>query len=324
MTWTPLSNAVCWRSSTRYWISRDGDRERWLAEHHSTEPELLRALQRLLASDRQHAQALPTAVPQARLVAPDLPPPARVGVYRVVSLLGRGGMGQVYLGERDDGLFEQKVAIKLMSPGLFPAAAAELFDNERRLLARLRHRNIAQLYDGGVTPEGRPFFVMELIGGEPLDQYCAQHKLSLTQTIALFLDACAAVRHAHLNLVVHADLKPSNILVDGEGQVKLLDFGIARLQLGSAQGQTATLPAPLTLAYASPQRREREAPVPADDVYALGVTLFELLTGTRPPDASGNPATANASVRALSADLTAISSAQQRPRRRIAMPVSAN
>ncbi|MGQ0619047.1 MAG: protein kinase domain-containing protein [Panacagrimonas sp.] len=260
----------------------DEDRERWIAEQYSTDPELLIALRRLLDTDRKHAQALPTAVPQAGRLAPEMTPPARVGVWRLMSCLGRGGMGQVYLGERDDGLFEQKVAIKLMAPGLFPAAATQLFDNERRVLARLRHPHIAQIYDGGVTPEDKlPFFAMELVEGEPIDSYCVQRDLPVAETLRLFLDACDAVQHAHQNLVVHADLKPSNIHVDRAGQVKLLDFGIARLVEQGAD-LTQDLPQPLTPAYASPSRQAGEPATPADDVYSLGVVLFELLAGVRP------------------------------------------
>lgn len=258
----------------------DEDRERWAIEQFSAEPELLIALRRLLETDRRHAQALPTALPQARRLAPVLTPPT-VGVWRLGECLGRGGMGQVYLGERDDGLFEQKVAIKLMAPGLFPAAAALLFDNERRVLARLRHPHIAQIYDGGVTPQGQPFFAMELVEGEPIDGYCAERDLPVREVLRLFLDACSAIRHAHQNLVVHADLKPSNIHVDRAGQVKLLDFGIARLVAQNAE-QTQDLPQPLTPAYASPGRQAGEPATPTDDVYSLGVVLFELLAGVRP------------------------------------------
>lgn len=170
------------------------DRERWIAERYAAEPELRAALRRLLEADRCQAQSPPTVVPQARQLAPELTPPSHVGVWRLAHCLGRGGMGQVYLGVRDDGPFEQKVAIKLMAPGLFPAAATQLFDNERRVLARLRHPHIAQIYDGGLTPQQLPFFAMELVEGEPIDQYCAVRELSVPDVVRTRLRAGPARR----------------------------------------------------------------------------------------------------------------------------------
>lgn len=273
------------------------ERGAWAAAQCGDDDELRAAVQALLDADAKLSGTLPTVVPAGRpAFTGRASPPDRVGVYRVGAKLGGGGMGDVYLAERDDGLFERKVAVKLMAPGLFAAAAAALFDNERRLLARLRHPHIATLLDGGIASEGVPYLVMELVEGVPIDRWCFDQKLPVRETVRLFLDVCAAVRHAHQQLVVHADLKPSNILVDREGQVKLLDFGIARLvHANSAEGVTPGFPLPLTPAYASPRRRAGDLPTPADDVYALGVVLFELLAGDRPSeraDATERPSTA--------------------------------
>ena len=209
-----------------------------------------------------------------------------MGPYRLVRELGHGGMGAVFLGERCDGLFEQRVAIKVARLGLAGDEAIRLFLAERRILAGLEHPRIARLLDGGVTPDGLPFFAMEYVEGVPIGDYCDAKGLSLTERIELFLGVCAAVDHAHRRLVVHRDLKPSNILVTASGEIKLLDFGIAKLLDGDDEG-THTLERRLTPAYAAPEQIRGERVTTATDVWALGVVLYELLVGRRPSCARG-------------------------------------
>ena len=173
--------------------------------------------------------------PAAQLAAPLLdgtaaiggPLPERIGPFRVVREIGRGGMGRVMLGERADGQFEQRVAIKVIHQGA--PGVLRRFVEERRILALLEHPGIARLVDGGITEQGLPYFAMELVDGEPIDRYCETHDLTLDQRLELFAGVCDAVAYAHQHLVVHRDLKPSNILVTPAGHVKLLDFGIAKL-----------------------------------------------------------------------------------------------
>jgi serine/threonine protein kinase/Tfp pilus assembly protein PilF len=208
-----------------------------------------------------------------------------VGSYRLVRLLGRGGMGVVFLAERDDRQFEKQVALKLLPLGIGSTEAMQRFLLERQILARLEHPGIARLLDGGVTEDGTPYYVMEYVEGLPIDDYCDASRLTVAARLELFLKVCDAVDHAHRHLVVHRDLKPNNILVTSDGEVKLLDFGIARMldRERSAGGSTVTGQAhPMTLAYASPEQ-VRGAPITtASDVYSLGVLLYKLLTGCHP------------------------------------------
>lgn len=210
----------------------------------------------------------------------------RVGRYRLLSLLGRGGMGAVYRAVREDD-YEKAVAVKLLRGGLASAELRRSFETERRVLARLEHACIARLYDGGVTDDGQPYLVMELVeGGRPLQLHCAEQRLGTRARLELFLRVCEAVQHAHRNLVVHRDLKPGNILVTPDGTPKLLDFGIARLLPDPAEAPdaavTATALQALTPDYASPEQVRGEAVSVATDVYSLGVMLYELLAGRRP------------------------------------------
>jgi len=212
--------------------------------------------------------------------------PERIGPFRVVREIGRGGMGHVFLGERADGQFEQRVALKLIqhgSPGI-----VRRFVEERRILALLEHPNIARLVDGGLTADGLPYFAMELVDGEPIDQYCTSRNLPLDARLQLFAHVCDAVAYAHQRLVIHRDLKPSNILVTAGPQVKLLDFGIAKL-LGDAGGEdlTGTGFSPMTPQFAAPEQIRGLAVSTATDVYSLGVLLYLLLTGERPYDLRG-------------------------------------
>ena len=212
-------------------------------------------------------------------------PGATVGPYRLIRELGRGGMGEVWLAERIDGLVARPVAIKLPVMHGSRHALAERFARERRILAPLEHPHIARLYDAGFAGDGQPYLALEYVEGEPIDIYCNTHRVDLRGRIALFLQALGAVQYAHTNLVLHRDLKPSNILVTSEGKVKLLDFGIAKLMDdGSTQETALTQMAggALTLDYASPEQIAGAPLSTASDVYALGVVLYELFCGERP------------------------------------------
>jgi|HubBroStandDraft_6_1064221.scaffolds.fasta_scaffold05162_4 predicted Ser/Thr protein kinase len=211
----------------------------------------------------------------------------RLGAWRIIHLIGRGGMGEVYEASRADGNFEQRVAIKLLQR----EAAAQMvrFQAERQILARLEHPGIARLYDGGVTEDGRPFMVMEFVEGRPITEYCQITQATFEQRIALFTQVCDAVAYAHRNLIVHRDLKPSNILVTPGGAVKLLDFGIAKLLDAQRARVTQAAATPMTPICAAPEQLTGGAVTTATDVYALGLLLFELLCGTHPWMGSDTP-----------------------------------
>ena len=203
----------------------------------------------------------------------------RIGPWRIAGVIGHGGMGAVYRGERVDGGFQQQAAIKLIRVGLDQPALRRRFLRERQILARLQHANIAALLDGGVNEAGAPYFAMELVEGEPIDRWCDEQALSVRERVRLFLQVCGAVQHAHRNLVVHRDLKPGNILVAVDGQAKLLDFGIAKLLQDDAG---ATKERVLTPEFAAPEQLSGEAITTATDVYALGIVLHRLLAGGAP------------------------------------------
>ncbi|MCP4659330.1 MAG: serine/threonine protein kinase [bacterium] len=214
----------------------------------------------------------------------DLATGLRIGHYRALRLLARGGMGSVYLAVRADD-FEKQVALKLIKRGMDSEEIVRRFRNERQILANLDHPNIARILDGGTTDDDRPYFVMEYVEGEPIDQYCDARKLSTRERLELFRKVCAALHFAHQNLVVHRDLKPSNILITADGVPKLLDFGIAKLLSSESTYQTlATGPAcrPMTLKYASPEQVREQPVTTASDVYSLGVLFYQLLTGRLP------------------------------------------
>jgi len=210
----------------------------------------------------------------------------RVGVYRIVAEIGSGGMSEVYRAVRDDDEYHKEVAVKLLRSGFDTHALLKRFKVEKQILATLDHPNIAKLLDGGSTEEGLPFLVMDYIPGSPIDDYCAAHRLRLRQRLELFLILCKAVQHVHQHLMVHGDLKCSNVLVKDDGTVKLLDFGIARLLTPSPAPSTSdgapTALIALTPDYASPEQIQGGPITTASDVYSLGVMLFRLITGTLP------------------------------------------
>jgi serine/threonine protein kinase len=209
-----------------------------------------------------------------------------VGNYKLVSVLGHGGTGTVYLGERADRQYSAQVAVKIVDNTTMQGELGLRFRAERQILASLNHANIARLIDAGETEDGNPYLVMEYVHGEPLDRYCDRQQLGLRERLQLFLDICSAVQYAHQNLVVHRDLKPANILVTAEGAPKLLDFGIAKLldagEAAAAMALTRMNDRLLTPEYASPEQILGRPVTTASDVYALGVVLYELLTGLRP------------------------------------------
>src|SRR5262249_46060710 len=200
-------------------------------------------------------------------------------------LVGRGGMGVVYEAERDDEQFQRQVALKIIKRGMDTDFVRDRFLRERQILASLDHPHIARLFDGGATPDGLPYFVMEFVAGESITTYCRRRRLSVNEKLKLFRKVCSAVQHAHQKLVIHRDLKPSNILIAEDGAPKLLDFGIAKmLSPDGSQTNTRTETALrlMTPEYASPEQARGQAVATTTDVYSLGVVLYELLTERRP------------------------------------------
>ena len=262
--------------------------ERWAmaATLGADNPALLEELLSLLAASEADADALRAVPPGLALAAirVQLDPPRAglcVGPWRLVSLIAHGGQGDVYRAERVDGQFTQGVAIKLLRSGLDREWPASRFETERQILASLDHPNLARLLDGGTTDEGVPYFVMELVEGQPIDRYCTEQALSLRERLKLFRTVCQVVGYAHSKAVVHRDLKCDNILVTPEGVVKLVDFGIAK-KLGAAAEITATAQRMMTLTYCSPEQVRGDPVTVASDVYSLGVVLYRLLTDASP------------------------------------------
>ena len=258
------------------------ERKKVLDKECAGDPELRADVESLLA----HHDA-PTVTDMSGTVRDETTgQPRRIGPYRVLHELGRGGMGVVYLGVRDDDQFKQHVAIKVLKRGMDTDEILRRFELERQVLAALNHPGIARLYDGGVTEHGLPYFAIEYVDGQPLDDYCDTRRLRIDERLELFRLVCAAVHYAHQNLVVHRDLKPGNILVTSEGVPKLLDFGIAKLINPQLSMAAADPTRPdlriMTPEYASPEQVRGNPITTASDVYALGVLLYELVTGHRP------------------------------------------
>ncbi len=237
-------------------------------------------VEKLLASDADESEFLQSS-PINAITSDSLRIPEQIGKYKILREIGRGGMGAVYLAERED--LKKQVALKIIKRGMDTDEILRRFQTERQILANLEHPNIARLLDGGVSDDGLPFIVMEYVAGEDLLAFCDENNLSLTQKLDLFRKICAAVQYAHQNLVVHRDLKPSNIVVTKTGEPKLLDFGISKfLSSENDQTGTATSLGMMTPNYASPEQFRGETVSTATDIYSLGVILFELLTGNLP------------------------------------------
>ena len=206
-----------------------------------------------------------------------------IGRYRLIEPIGRGGMGTVWMAERSDGAFDQRVALKLIKRGMDTDEVIARFRRERQIMARLEHPNIARLLDGGVSADGRSYLVMEYVDGVSISKYCDERKLSVDERLRIFETVCRAVQYAHGRLVVHRDLKPSNILVTSDGEVKLLDFGIAKILEDDRDDTTMTAwSRPFTPEYATPEQVTGETITTSSDVYQLGIVLYELLAGSRP------------------------------------------
>jgi eukaryotic-like serine/threonine-protein kinase len=230
-----------------------------------------------------------------------------VGNYRIVSMLGRGGMGAVYLAERADGNFEQRVAVKVIQSAIPAGFLLDRFQKERRILAQLNHPNIAGLFDGGKTADGSPYFIMEYVAGESIDTYGARLQLSLNDRLKLFLKVSEAVQYAHQNLIVHRDLKPANILVNADGQPKLLDFGMAKVLDGAESGDNQASTRVMTPEYASPEQIRGDRITTSTDIYSLGAVLYTLLSG-KPPHCIGNLSPLKAAQAIAAADFVPIES----------------
>ncbi|MEP7342358.1 MAG: serine/threonine-protein kinase [Acidobacteriota bacterium] len=297
----PAMNAERWKRVEELFrtvVDRPAaEREAYLTRVCGDDQEMRREVLSLLARDTAedfiHGSILSAALSVAVVPKDDLTG-ERIGPYRLTRLIGRGGMGAVYEAVRDDEQFQQQVALKLIKRGMDTDFVRDRFMRERQILASLDHPHIARLFDGGATPDGLPYFVMEFVAGEPITDYCRHRKLSVNEKLKLFRDVCSAVQHAHQKLVIHRDLKPSNILitnsadgkVDGKGGTpKLLDFGIAKLlspDVSQAHTRTETAIRLMTPDYASPEQARGLAVATTSDVYSLGVVLYELLTGCRP------------------------------------------
>ena len=260
-------------------------RSRRLAEIDTVDAPLAIELRKLIALEEERPDFLSESVVDASLFSPQ--PGQQVGPYKLERPLGEGGMGQVWLATRADGLYQRRVAVKLLRPGLGDAGLRQRFTRERQILARLGHAHIARLLDAGVTSDGQPYLALDYVQGQPITQYAQQLALPVQQRLRLFLQVCAAVSHAHANLVVHRDLKPSNIMVTPAGEVCLLDFGIAKLLDEPQDGSpeiTGTGTRAFTLYYAAPEQLRNGVITTMTDVYALGVVLYELLVGRKPYD----------------------------------------
>jgi len=270
----------------------------YLAEIAQRDPELHRELESLLASHEEagaeflSTPALQTTLGQDEADRQESLIGRRLGAYQIIKQIGVGGMGVVYRAFRADDQYRKQVALKVLRGGQDSAFVISRFKNERQILASLDHPNIARLLDGGSTEDGSPYFVMELIEGESIHQYCDHHKQGIGDRLRLFLEVCSAVQFAHQRLIIHRDLKPGNILVTAEGTPKLLDFGIAKILDPEAATETSeptlTQFRALTPGYASPEQIKGETITTASDVYSLGVVLYELLSGHHPYVVAGN------------------------------------
>ena len=263
------------------------ERDRWLDSVCGSDKGLRAEVERLLNADDREDGFIEDEIASFADGLADAAAPSRLGQYRILKEIARGGMGAVYLAERADEQYHARVAIKLVHTGTTGHAQFQRrFLRERQILASLRHPNIASLLDGGITEEGIPYLVMEYVDGPRVDEYCRQRSLSLTERVRLFQRICLAVQHAHRSLIVHRDIKPSNILVTAEGEPKLLDFGIAKNLANTGAALTVALTGPaqrvMTLEYASPEQFRGEPVTTTTDVYSLGIVLYEILADRHP------------------------------------------
>ena len=286
-----------------------GERERFVHERSAGDWGLRAKVLRMLARDADPAGGLSTLFLAEQLEAPVTRIPERLGPYRVVAPIADGGMGTVLRAERDDGVFQQVVAIKLIRTEIAGSGARKRFDEERRILAQLRHPAIVRILDGG-EQEGHPWLAMDFVEGEPITTALQRPGTTTATRLAALQDVCEAVSYAHRNLVVHADLKPSNVVMAPDGSVHLLDFGIARL-LSRIDGDAKPAFYPMTPAYAAPERASGSPPTIASDVYGLGVLLHEVLTGELPLD--GRVTIPNADLAAICRRAIAASPAKRYP-----------
>jgi len=273
------------------------EREKWLAELATTQPELVAILHQLMAEHealdaRGFLQTSPRAMETMAALQHASMAGKHIGAYTIDRLIGRGGMGEVWLASRSDGRFESRCAIKFLDSLISQPRLIDRFRHEGRLLARLSHPNIARLLDAGATDDGRQFLVLEYVDGERIDHYCDSHHLSVEARVRLFLGAVSAVAHAHSHLIIHRDLKPSNVLVTQDGTVKLLDFGIAKLLSNDSDAVAPTRIEEIVLTpeYAAPEQLLGDVPSTATDVYQLGMLLYVLLAGRHPLQLSGSRA----------------------------------
>jgi serine/threonine protein kinase len=270
----------------------DEARRAWLADLRAADPALAGEIEALLEEGRALDEEgfLEDSAPQPPHSSESLAGQA-FGAYTLISLIGQGGMGNVWLARRSDGRFEGRAAVKMLNASLRGRAGEERFRREGTILARLTHPHVAHLLDAGVSPAGQPYLVLEYVEGERIDQYCDEQRLGVEARLRLFLDVLDAVAHAHAHLIIHRDIKPSNVLVRKDGQVKLLDFGIAKLLEGDAGGVAPTALTRegghvLTPEYAAPEQVAGGTVTTATDVYALGNLLYVLLVGRHPAEAA--------------------------------------
>ena len=263
----------------------EDERAPWLESFRAARPDLAHLLQDLLEEHRVLAQKQFLERSPVSGTAESSLTGQKIGAYTLLSPIGQGGMGSVWLAERSDGRFDRRVAVKFLNFSVAATGGVQRFKREGRILGQLTHPHIAELIDAGLTANGEPYLVLESVDGKHIDEYCDHHQLSVNARIRLFLDVLSAVAHAHANLVVHRDLKPSNVLVSNDGEVKLLDFGIAKL-LAEGTDKTTQLTVegsgPLTPQFAAPEQITGGAVTTATDVYTLGVLLYILLTGQHP------------------------------------------
>jgi serine/threonine protein kinase len=262
-------------------------RQQFLAGACSGDQKLLDTVGRLLAAQERSAGVLDTPVWQRREAGVNPGEPGSfIGPYKILQELGGGGMGIVYQAVRADEVFQRICAIKVIRPEISTDTLLQRFRQERQILARLDHVNIARIVDGGSTAQGLPYFVMDFVDGPSISKFCTEHSLSVRPRLAFFQQVCAAVEYLHRNNVIHGDLKPPNILVGNDGTVKIVDFGIASALSAVEAQENKALPL-MTPGYASPEQMQGKPLTPASDIYSLGVILYELLTGSQPFPGTG-------------------------------------